>query len=143
MKKHEVRTGGGALAQEFRKVADAAPTCVVSARVSHAERALLRKQAAGLSISDYIRARLFDAAAAKLKTRGKFPVKDHKALGRVLGALGRSGLAEDFNTLQTALEDRMLLVDPDTSFAIRRACADVAAMRDDLLKALGLKAEPP
>ena len=46
-----------------------------------------------MSLGAYIRERLFGEDAAPRKTRGKFPVKDHEALGRVLAALGSSRLS--------------------------------------------------
>ncbi|MEP3012816.1 MAG: hypothetical protein ABJO65_00260, partial [Hyphomicrobiales bacterium] len=45
----------------------------------------------------YIRKQVFCKNATPRKTRRKHPVKDHVALGRVLGALGQSRLSSNLN----------------------------------------------
>jgi hypothetical protein len=70
-----------------------------SLRLTFEERARLEQAAAGLSLGAYIRQRLFDGNAAPRRTRGKHPVKDHEALGRVLAELGRSRIANNLNQL--------------------------------------------
>lgn len=117
------------------------PTHTISLRVTDAEKARLEKDAAGMSRSAYIREKLFGDVAKPRKTRGKHPVKDYEALGRVLGLLGRSKLAHDLNQLDWAVRNDAVRLDAATAEAIRLACTDVAAMRDDLVTALGLKAE--
>lgn len=112
---------------------------VLSVRMSIEERARLEREAAGMSVSEYVRTRLFAESAKPRRTRGKFPVKDHEALSRVLGKLGRSEMAEDFSKLAWAFDNGVINLDPDAEFAVRRACADIAAMRADLIKALGLR----
>ena len=114
----------------------------VSLRVSPEEKARLKCDAAGMSISAYVRERLFGDAARPRKTRGRFPVKDHEALARVLRALGRSNLAQDFDALSWAVRDGSLQLDDDSKRAFARACADVSAMHRELIAALGLKARP-
>ncbi|MEO1724823.1 MAG: hypothetical protein AAFR84_20800 [Pseudomonadota bacterium] len=114
-----------------------------SLRVTAEEKARLKKDAAGLSLSDYVREQLFGAEAKPRRTRGKFPVEDHAALSKVLRALGQSGLARDFETLAWAERDGTLVLDEESARRLREACADVAAMRLDLIKALGLQARSP
>ena len=115
----------------------------VSLRVTPEEKARLVHDAAGMSISAYVRDRLFGESARPRKTRGKFPVKDHRALARVLRALGGSNLAQDFDALSWAVEDGSANLDPESTRVLRQACADIAAMRRELIKALGLKARRP
>ncbi|MEM9814273.1 MAG: hypothetical protein AAF913_16575 [Pseudomonadota bacterium] len=115
----------------------------VSLRVTADEKARLKKEAAGLSLSNYVRDRLFGSQAKPRRTRGKFPVEDHAALSKVLRALGQSGLARDFEALSSAERDGTLVLDAVSAQRLRRACADVAAMRRDLIKALGLQARSP
>ncbi|MEO1315806.1 MAG: hypothetical protein AAFW01_04320 [Pseudomonadota bacterium] len=115
----------------------------VSLRVTAEEKARLKKDAAGLSLSDYVRERLFGSEAKPRTTRGKFPVEDHAALSKLLRALGQSGLARDFEALSWAERDRTLVLDAESAQRLRAACADVAAMRRDLIKALGLQARSP
>ncbi|MCG8323046.1 MAG: hypothetical protein MI921_26335 [Cytophagales bacterium] len=112
----------------------------VSLRVTPEEKARLEHEAAGMSISAYVRERVFGEAARPRKTRGKFPVKDHEALARVLRALGRSNLAQDFDALSWAVRDGSVHLDPESARALQQACAEISAMHRDLITALGLKA---
>lgn len=111
----------------------------ISLRLNEEERAQLERDAAGMSVSAYIRDRLFGDGASQRKTRGKFPVKDHKTLAQVLSALGRSGIARDLDALRSASAAGGL--DAAQARVLNRACDDVAAMRRDLVAALGLKPE--
>ncbi|GMG84957.1 hypothetical protein LNKW23_41730 [Paralimibaculum aggregatum] len=113
----------------------------MSLRLTEAERARLERDAAGRSLSAHIRERLFGQAAAPRQGRNRAPVKDHHALARVLSQLGRTGLAKDFETLADAADDGILRLTPETEAAIRQACTDIAAIRRDLIAALGLKPE--
>lgn len=114
-------------------------TFTISLRVSADEKDRLERDAAGMSRSAYMRMRLFGKDVTPRKTRGKNPVADHEALARVLAALGRSDLARGFEELSWAEESGVVKLDPMTAKAIRQACNDVSAMRDDLVSALGLK----
>ena len=112
----------------------------VSIRLNAEELERLRQNAAGMSLSGYIRVRLFNDPAPR-KTRGKFPVKDHQALAKVLAALGRSDLASGFDKIAQGIGDGHVHLDPALEQDIRQTCADVAAMRSDLIRALGLSPE--
>lgn len=134
------------LSHDFNKLAAAAkpkprakPKCPppFSLRLSFEERARLVRDAAGMSLGAYIRERLFGEDVAPRKTRGKFPVKDHEALGRVLGALGSSRLSSNLNQLAKAANTGSLPVTPETEAELREACAAVLVMREELLLALG------
>jgi hypothetical protein len=118
-----------------------------SLRLSFEERAALERAAAGMSLSDYARSKLFgggnDADRIERRARGKFPVKDHKALGAVLAQLGASRLSQNLNQLAKAANMGSLLVTPETENALRHAAAEVHDMRKLLLKALGLDGGSP
>jgi hypothetical protein len=116
-------------------------THTISLRVTDEEKRRLARDSAGMSRSAYMRERLFGADAKPRKTRGMFPVKDYEALGRVLGLLGRSNLADDLGQLDFAIEQGLVKIDAPTALAIKMACVDIAAMRADLIIALGLKTE--
>lgn len=109
-----------------------------SLRLSFEERARLARDAAGLPLGAYIRERLFDEEAQPRRTRGRFPVKDHEALARVLAELGRSRLANNLNQLARAANTGSLPVTPETEEELARACAAVAEIRQELLRALGV-----
>lgn len=122
---------------DHQKPARAAP---FSLRLSVEERARLDRDAAGVSLSAYIKDRLFGADAPRRITRGKAPVKDHQALGRLLGQLGSSKLANNLNQLAKAANTGSLPVTPDTELALHQACAEIAVMRSMLMRALGMEA---
>ena len=91
-------------------------------------------------MSAYVRERLFGEVSPR-KTRGKFPIKDHQALARVLSRLGRSGLFEQLNGLSLSVEQGRLYLQPELENELRQACTDLKAMRYDLLRALGHRPE--
>ena len=109
----------------------------ISLRLNQDELAALRKAAVGRSINGYIRERLFGDASPIDVTR---PVaKDCAALARVLGALGKTDVYTNLAAISLALEQGRLRVDKSTESALVEACETVAAMRADLLIALGLR----
>ena len=108
-----------------------------SLRLSFDERGLLEHDAAGQALGAYIRERLFGEDVTPRTVQGKFPIKDQAALGRVLGALGASRLSANLNQLAKAVNTGSLPVTPETEEELRRACAAVIAMREDILNALG------
>ncbi len=113
-------------------------TSPFSLRLSLEERKRLEQYAAGLSLREYIRQRIFDESLPKRRTRGKHPVKDHKVLSQLLGELGRSRLASNMNQIAKALNIGSLELTPETETALLEACADIYEMRNMLIKALGL-----
>ena len=126
--------------RDFREAAGAVPPKappLFSLRLTAAERARLEDDAGGKALGAYIRERLFGGDAASRKRRGGAPVKDHEALGRVLGALGQSRLSSNLNQLARAVNTGSLPVTPETEAEIKEACRAVSALRDDLLRALG------
>ncbi|MEM9763529.1 MAG: hypothetical protein AAF968_13650 [Pseudomonadota bacterium] len=66
-------------------------------------------------------------------------MKDHEALARVLGRLGRSRLYTDLQRLLLAVEEGRVPLEKDMEAELRTACAEITAMRRDLVTALGLK----
>lgn len=108
-----------------------------SLRLTFEERTRLEQEASGMALGAYIRMRLFGDDAEPRRTRGKFPVKDHEALGRVLGALGASRLSSNLNQLARAVNSGSLPVTPETEEILFDACNEILAMREELLRALG------
>jgi hypothetical protein len=113
-----------------------------SLRLSFDERAQLEADAAGMSLGAYIRWKLFDSESPPPRHRGKAPVKDQKALAAVMAQLGQSRLANNLNQLARQANQGTLPVTPDTEAALLEAAADIAAMRQALLQALGLDITP-
>lgn len=114
-------------------------TSIVSLLVTADERAVLERNAAGLAMSEYLRVRLLGDDVEPRRTRGKFPVKDYEAMAKVLGQLGRSGLPAHVAALAWAVENGSMSIGPDFEAAVQQACTDISDMRDDLIKALGLR----
>ena len=110
-----------------------------SLRLTFEERSKLDRDAAGMSLGAYIRERILGDDVAPRKTRGRFPVKDHQALGRVLGQLGNSHLSNNVNQLAKAVNTGSLPVSPETERDLREACAAIQTMREELLRALGAR----
>jgi len=108
-----------------------------SLRFTFDERAKLDMLRGNMPLGRYIREQLLGDDVAPRKKRGRYPVKDHEALGRVLGALGSSRLSQNLNQLARASNSGSLPVSPDVEEELRQACADVKAMREELLRALG------
>lgn len=111
-----------------------------SLRLSAAERERLTREAAGVPLGTYIKAKLLDGAPLRLRRSGR-AVADHAALGRVLAMLGASRLANNLNQLAYAANIGALPVTPETEAALQAALADVRTMRALLLCALGMRGE--
>ena len=118
------------------------PLHPISLRMTFAEKAKLERDAAGMSLSSYIRWRLFDPDNVPPHSRGKHPVGDHKALAQLLALLGASRLSSNVNQLARAVNTGSLPVTPDTEQAIRDAAQDIAEMRTLLLHALDMDRSP-
>ena len=112
---------------------------LLSVRMTPEAYAELQAKAGDMTLSAYARAYLLGANAPKIQTCNKAPVKDYEALGRALGLLGKSDLAASLAVLAKAARNGSLPVAPETEAALLKACADIGAMRDALIKALGLK----
>lgn len=112
-----------------------------SLRLSADEHRTLKEAAGSQSMANFARARLFDGNSKPRKKRGLRPVKDREALGRVLGMLGASDASRNLRTLAEAAETGCLLVDANTLAQLSSACADISAMREDIMNALGVRTE--
>ncbi len=118
---------------------DASPT-PFSLRLTFDERAILEHAAGDSPLGAYIRKRLLNGEEAprkKAKKRKKSPLKDEKALSKLLAELGKSRLANNLNQLARASNTGSLPVTPDTERALRSACSDIHEMRNLLMRALG------
>jgi hypothetical protein len=118
------------------------PLYPVSLRMTFEEKANLELAAAGMSLSSYIRWRIFDPASPPPKRRGIKPVKDHAALARVLALLGQTRIANNLNQLAKAVNSGSLPVTPETEAALRQATHDIAELRRLLLEALQIEVTP-
>lgn len=115
-----------------------------SLRLTFEERARLEELAGDMPLGAFIKHKVFDREGrgtrrARKKTRR--PIKDEKRLAHVLAMLGQSKLANNLNQLAKAANIGTLPVLPDTEREIRKACADIALMRRELLRALGHRSD--
>lgn len=114
----------------------------VSVRLTPEERALLEQAAGGMSLSQYIRIRLFqtDTAEHAADTEERLsPVARRKLLAQILASLGKSGIAAALSELSELA--RLGLNPNDTSIAkpLSDAHDEIAKLRSDLLRGLGLR----
>lgn len=110
-----------------------------SLRLTIEERAELERLACGMSLSAYVKASLFDSAGPMPKRRARQPVKDEKMLGQLLGALGVSRLSQNMNQLAKASHIGNLPLPDDVARLLVDACHDIKAMRQMLMKGLGMR----
>ena len=118
------------------------PLYPVSLRMTFEEKANLELAAAGMSLSSYIRWRIFDPASPPPTRRGKNPIKDHVARAQLLGLLGQSRIANNLNQLARAVNSGSLPVMPETEAALSKAASDIDHMRRLLLEALQIEVTP-
>jgi hypothetical protein len=104
--------------------------------MSVAEKAALETEANGERLSVYARDKLL--AGSKRSRRG-LTIEDRVALARVLRALAESNLALDLKMLVDAGSDGSMALSEQLHLCLFQASADVAEMRKDLVKALGLR----
>jgi len=110
----------------------------VSVRFSDDERKRLEADANGVPLGTYIKGRVF---ADGSEYRGQSVMRNYEALAQLLATLGRSDLFANLDVLAREIEAGNLTLSPEAEFEIGVACACVLQMRDDLIYALGLRAE--
>jgi hypothetical protein len=115
---------------------EGAKTAPVSIRLSPEERTRLQADAGQRSLSDYIRARLFNGASRSRNV--PTPTTNARQLAHILAALGQSELAPCLKGLLEAARIGALPVTPETEDALQSACRATIQMRADLIKAIGL-----
>lgn len=114
-----------------------------SVRFTREERALLDTWAGKRSLSAYIREKVLgDAVASNIRRparKARKPQVDDQAAARLLAALGQSRLSSNLNQIAKAANMGALPLTPDLTRELEAACADVKAMRTNLVAALGLQ----
>lgn len=114
----------------------------VSVRFTEGERARLAQEAGKLSLSAYIRLRLFGAKSqppARRTRKRQTPTIDRENLGRVLGLLGQSRLASTLSAIANAAAVGALPVSRELEDELSNACAAIQEMRAWLIEALGVR----
>lgn len=119
----------------------------ISIRFSKEEWEALDRAAGKIPVGTFVRRKALDGLEVSQKTpeprptRHRNPVKDAPALAKLLGELGRSRIASNLNQIARAAHMGAITVSPEAESALTQACAEVNAMRADLIRALGLKVE--
>jgi hypothetical protein len=90
-------------------------------------------------LGTYIRAKLLDGSEAQTRKPSRTPSVDAAALAQVLGQLGQSDQVKILFLLAVAAEDKRVRMGKAETAALHQACADIRAMRRDLINALGLR----
>ena len=111
----------------------------LSFRLSDEELAELKAKAGKLSISAYVRKRLFGANSTRRNIRKSYSTGNSLALARLLGLLGQSEISSNLKTLAAEARAGSLLLDEQTIGQIDEACRTVSHMRDELVAALDLR----
>ncbi len=112
----------------------------ITLRLTPDERARLEELAQSMTLSAYIRMVLFAEEVSPRKSSKRAPIKDHEALAQVLALLGQSKIANNLNQLSKAANAGALLVDQHTLDDLNEAYVHICTMRQELITALGLKA---
>ena len=95
----------------------------------------LEQLSKGISYGAYAKECMFN----KKRSSKRSAVQDYEMLARVLSALGQSELFGKLDKLIEQSEQGTLDLSPNAEFELGLACACVIEMRDNLIKALGLK----
>lgn len=108
----------------------------VTIRLTLAERAKLEELAAGMTLSTYVRACLFEREEKRRKRRPQTTVADKRAMAEVLALLGQSRIANNLNQLAYQANIGELEMDEREVRQIAEAYAYVGQMRQMLIKGL-------
>lgn len=106
-------------------------------RLTSEERARLEELAAGMTLSAYVRACVFDAEAKRRKRRPKNAIEDKKAAAEASALLGQSRIASNLNQLAYHANVGALIVGEQEKADIAEANAHLLAIRTLLVQALG------
>ena len=119
-----------AAAQKPRKSAP------LSIRLTPSERDRLVHMAGNQPVSTFVKSILFDGTG-QVRKQPRAPSIEHKMLGHVLSKLGSSQIGTNLALLADDAKTGNLIDDDVTKAQIATACADIRAMRDMLIGALG------
>lgn len=117
----------------------------LSIRVTEEERARLSRDAGKLSLSAFIRQKLFGDTAAPRKPRyrrkQRHPTMDSQTVAQLLGTFGQSELGRSMIALALAAQSGALPVTPELTEKLEGACEDIRNIRIALIGALNVKPE--
>ena len=111
----------------------------VTLRLTAEERDRLEELAAGMTLSAYVRACVFQGEESRRrKRRARRPVQDRRAIAQVLGLLGQTRIANNLNQLAYQANIGALAMDDDAQSELEEVYGLVRTIRGDLITALNL-----
>ncbi|MBM1556250.1 hypothetical protein JQV19_06250 [Sulfitobacter mediterraneus] len=114
----------------------------VSVRLTHEERTLLEQAAGDMSLSRYIRFKLFQADrhnSASYDQERLSPAARQKLLAQILSSLGKSELSVPLAELAELTRLGLLPNGTNVAAPLAQARGELSKLRHDLLRALGLR----
>ena len=128
---------------KLRATSRSASTKPISIRFTKEEFAELKHRAGKMSLSMYVRRRLFGDGAMPVNLDGVearlTPQMRQKLLAQILMRLGRLDLVHDVNTLLNGVQSGLIETSPELCAALEAVHGELITLRHDLLKALGLR----
>jgi len=109
-----------------------------SLRLSKQERKELKKLANGQPLGQYIKDAILKHGMRPAPTR-KPGIQDQKLLAKLLGALGKSRIANNINQLAKAANSGSLPVNEEIIQSLKDAVSAIQWMRDTLIEGIGIK----
>lgn len=104
----------------------------LSIRLSFRERKLLENLAGKVSLSAYIRSRIFSHTDSITKD-------DKNQLAQILGLLGQSNIASNLRELTSLARSGSLALTPEITSKLEKACNEISEIKSMIMKALRIK----
>ena len=129
--------GGGKFRQK-RPTRHAKASTPFSIRLTPAEKARLREDAAGEPLGAYVKKTLF-SPKTKAAARRAMIDEHSKLIGQVLAMVGSSGISDALMTMALAIQSGTFENEEEIVAALNNAESELSDIRLALLKALGLR----
>ncbi|GLQ36797.1 hypothetical protein GCM10007908_04170 [Rhizobium albus] len=97
-------------------------------------------EAAGAPLGAYIKEKVLGSAPVRKRRAGQ-AVQDREALARLVAVLGKSRLFQNLSEMADAARSGSLPVSPELEEELTAMLAEIRALRQMLLTALGLQPE--
>lgn len=136
-KKSGPSMGGGRYRQK-RSARHSQASTPFSIRLTPAEKARLREDAAGEPLGTYVKKALF-APTTKAAARRAMIDQHARLIGQVLAMVGSSGIADALTTMALAIQSGTFEDEEGIKAALNKAESELSEIRITLLKALGMR----
>lgn len=129
---------GGSRYRKKRSARHAKASTPFSIRLTPAEKARLREDAAGEPLGAYVKKTLF-SPTTKAAARRSMIDQHAKLIGQVLAMVGSSGIADALTTMALAIQSGTFEDEEEIKTALNKAESELSEIRITLLKALGMR----